>query len=132
MSSVTGAAATAPALSAGLQSVILSSHKKAAIINGQEILLGEKVGEAKLVEINETCVVLMGAQGRQVLQMFPSVTTNKNEGACSKKTLPELMPAQSAASASGARLAKMKHRKRKSAKPAATCVAPANNEGSGK
>jgi MSHA biogenesis protein MshK len=57
----------------GLQSVIISPTRRAAIINGHTVVLGSKVGDAKLVEISESSVVLQGPQGRRVLALFPEV-----------------------------------------------------------
>lgn len=57
----------------GLQSIIISPTRRAAIINGQTVELGAKHGETKLVEVSESGVVLQGAQGRQVLALFPGV-----------------------------------------------------------
>lgn len=75
----TSKAAVAPS---GLQSVILSGTREAAIINGVEVAVGEKYGNATLTVVNETCVVLMGPEGRQVMHMYPSVNLSKNELAC--------------------------------------------------
>ena len=61
----------------GLQSVIISPTRRAAIINGQTVKLGAKLGDAKLVEVSESGVVLQGPQGRQVLAMFPGVELKK-------------------------------------------------------
>lgn len=124
-------ASPASPASFGLQSVFISSDKVAAIINGQEVRLGEKFGDARLAEVNESCVVLMGPQGRQVLQLFPTVVTNKHDGACSKKA--ELKPLQQQAPAVKAvKKAKKKPKKRKAKKPVVTCVAPEKSEESGK
>ena len=76
-----GFAAPAPAPK-GLQSVILSSKREAAIINGVEVEKGQKYGDAVLTVVNETCVVLMGPEGRQELHMFPGVGLSKTERAC--------------------------------------------------
>lgn len=59
--------------SIGLQSIIISSKRRAAIINGEMVELGNKQGDAKLIEVNEGNVVLQDAQGRQVLSLFPDV-----------------------------------------------------------
>lgn len=75
--------AEVPAL--GLQSVIISPAREAAIINGTEVERGGKYGDAELSVVNETCVVLMGPQGRQVMHMFPTVNMTKNELACVKR-----------------------------------------------
>jgi hypothetical protein len=74
---------TTPA--AGLQSVIISPKREAAIINGTEVELGDKFGDALLTVVNETCVVLVGPKGRQVMHMFPTVNLTKNELDCIKR-----------------------------------------------
>lgn len=76
------AVATAAPAPKGLQSVILSSKREAAIINGIEVEKGQKYGDAVLTVVNETCVVLMGPEGRQELHMFPEVGLSKTERAC--------------------------------------------------
>ncbi|MBI5436759.1 MAG: hypothetical protein HY937_06605 [Nitrosomonadales bacterium] len=62
-----------------LQSIIISPTRRAAIINGQTVELGAKYGEAKLVEVSESGVALQGAQGRQVLTLFPGVEIKRKE-----------------------------------------------------
>ena len=57
----------------GLRSVIISKTRRAAIIDGETVELGGKHGDAKLIEVNEGSVVLQGAQGRQVMTLFPDV-----------------------------------------------------------
>lgn len=68
--------------SAGLQSIIISKIRRAAIIDGQTVELGGKYNDAKLVEVNEGSIVLAGVQGRQVMTLFPGVkmTTDKRGG----------------------------------------------------
>ncbi|MDD2702275.1 MAG: hypothetical protein PHH36_13710 [Sideroxydans sp.] len=66
----------------GLQSVILAGKREAAIINGVEVQVGEKYGGATLAVVNETCVVLLGPEGRQVMHMYPAVNLSKTEQAC--------------------------------------------------
>ncbi|HXU92166.1 MAG TPA: hypothetical protein VFP33_00770 [Gallionella sp.] len=78
--------------STGLQSVIISGHRRAAIIDGQTVELGGKHGDARLIEVNEGSVVLQGPQGRQVLKLFPSVRM------VSKKEL-DVRPQQAASKA---------------------------------
>jgi len=58
---------------AGLQSVIISGRRRAAIINGVTVELGGRIGNARLVTVNEAYVVLQGKRGRQVLSLFPDV-----------------------------------------------------------
>lgn len=68
--SADGAAANQPA---GLQAIIISKARRAAIIDGETVELGGKHGDAKLVEVHEGGVVLKGAQGRKVLTLFPDI-----------------------------------------------------------
>jgi len=69
-----------PAPREGVQSVIISPKHRAAIINGRQVELGGKVGNARLVEVNEQGVVLLGEQGsRRVMELFPTVAMKKHE-----------------------------------------------------
>lgn len=113
----------------GLQSVILSSKREAAIINGKEVNVGEKYGDAVLTVVNETCVVLMGAQGRQVMHMFPTVSMTKNELACVRKQA--MQPIMKVA---GMPVKKVKTRKKAKAKKRAVVCVPVEEikDGSGK
>ncbi len=63
----------------GLQSIIISPIRRAAIINGQTVELGAKYGDARLVGVSESGVVLEGLQGRQVLALFPGVEIKMKE-----------------------------------------------------
>ena len=63
----------------GLQSIIISPARRAAIIDGQTVELGAKRGDARLVEVNEGGVVLEGSQGRQVLALFPGVEIKRKD-----------------------------------------------------
>ena len=65
-------------VSHGLQSIIISTQYRAAIINGETVSLGGKSGDSKLVEVRESSVVLQNAQGRRVLELFPKVNIRKN------------------------------------------------------
>lgn len=59
--------------SSGLQSVILrKGGKPAALINGSVVELGGKVGEARLIRVNEDSVVLRGPQGDETLRLIPA------------------------------------------------------------
>lgn len=62
---------------ARLSTVIISPGRRAAIIDGQTVELGAKHGDVRLIEVNETGVVLQGEQGRQVLTLFPGVNISK-------------------------------------------------------
>jgi len=57
----------------GLQSILISKTRRAAIIDGKTVELGGKYDGAKLIEVAEDRVVLQGAHGRQVMTLFPDV-----------------------------------------------------------
>jgi hypothetical protein len=64
--STTGAAPPAP-----LQSILLSSTRKGAIINGQYVALGGNYGKSSLIKITPTEVTLKSDQGLEVLKLYP-------------------------------------------------------------
>lgn len=69
-----GAAASAPAAAEALvlQSVRLRGGRpSAAVISGQLVELGQRVGELRLAQVNEHSVTLTGAQGSTTLQLTP-------------------------------------------------------------
>jgi MSHA biogenesis protein MshK len=63
----------------GLQSIIISPQRRAAIIDGKMVSLGGKYGNSRLVEVHENSVVLQNAHGRRVMEMFPKVNVTKDE-----------------------------------------------------
>jgi hypothetical protein len=67
-----GTGATKPAAARPrVESILLSSARKGAIINGQYVALGGTYGKAKLVQITATEVTLKSDQGLEVLQLYP-------------------------------------------------------------
>ena len=69
----------------GLQSIIISPKYRVAVINGVTVALGEKIGDATLVEVREGSVVLQGPQGKRVMELFPGVHLNNAEAAKQEK-----------------------------------------------
>lgn len=68
-----GAATPATPAMSGLQTVILRNNgKPAALINGEVVELGGKVGEARLVKVNEDSVLLRGPGGDETLRLIPA------------------------------------------------------------
>lgn len=61
-----------------LQSVLISPRRKLAVINGQTLHVGEKLGNAVLVKISEHEVVLKSGSETQVLKLFPDVEKRKS------------------------------------------------------
>ncbi|GAB4421297.1 MAG: hypothetical protein OHK0054_12070 [Sideroxydans sp.] len=98
-----GAESKEDAPPAGLQSVFLARGHEAAIIGGTEVALGQKYGDAVLTVVNETCVVLVGPQGRQVLHMFPTVQMSKSQRDCVKRPVLNTISRSAAVPSAGAR-----------------------------
>lgn len=65
----TQAASAAPA--SRLQSVLMSRGRKVALIDGVEVALGGKVGEATLVRMSDSEVVLEKDGEKEVLKLIP-------------------------------------------------------------
>ncbi len=59
-----------------LQSILLSSTRKGAIINGQYVPLGGTYGKARLVRITATEVTLKTGGATEVLQLYPPMEKN--------------------------------------------------------
>ena len=82
----TAPAAASEAEGAGamtLQSVMISPAGKAAIISGVMVRLGEKYGDAVLVRVAESEVVLRSGNENQVLKLHPGV--EKRDSAATAK-----------------------------------------------
>ena len=56
-----------------LQSILISSNRRLAIINGNTVALGGMVGEAKVVRITETEVTLQKGDDTEVLKLYPGI-----------------------------------------------------------
>lgn len=68
-----GGGVVAPAESA-VQTVILRpGGKSTAVINGQSVHVGGKLGDKRVVEISESEVVLRGVAGREVIKVTPAI-----------------------------------------------------------
>lgn len=63
-----------------LQSVLISRGRKSAIIGGQVVGLGEKYGEARVVKITESEVVLKTGAVTETLRLFPDVEKRSARG----------------------------------------------------
>jgi MSHA biogenesis protein MshK len=62
-------AAVAPVL----QSVMITPTARTAIIGGNAVKLGAKYGDARVIKITESEVVLRSASGTETLKMYPGV-----------------------------------------------------------
>lgn len=75
-----------------LQSVIISPKRKAAIINGMVVELGEKYGDAVLTKVAEDEVVLRTGDSSEVLKLYPGVEKTAIARGAAKRTLRPTKP----------------------------------------
>lgn len=68
------AGSVAAPVESGMQTVIVRRKgKSGAVINGQYVELGGKLGDKRVVRISESEVVLQGEGGREVMRLTPSI-----------------------------------------------------------
>lgn len=68
-----GGVAAVP-VESGMQTVIVRRRgKSGAVINGQYVEVGSKLGDKRVIRISESEVVLNGAGGREVIRLIPSI-----------------------------------------------------------
>lgn len=61
-------------LESGVQTVILRrGGKSAAVINGHYVVVGDKLGDKRVLKISESEVVLEGEGGREVIKATPAI-----------------------------------------------------------
>jgi MSHA biogenesis protein MshK len=72
-----GKSETGPAVPI-LQSILVSDSRHIAIINGQMLKIGDKVGDNRIIKITESEVVLRSGKDLQVLKLFPGVEKQKS------------------------------------------------------
>ncbi len=70
----------------GLQSIIISRNRRAAIIGSETVELGGKYGDAKLIEVNEGSIVLRSTQGLRVMTLFPDVKMTMDRAPAGRKS----------------------------------------------
>jgi MSHA biogenesis protein MshK len=56
-----------------LQSVLISPNRRVAVIGGQAVSLGGMYGDARVVRITESEVVLQTGQERRSLKLYPEI-----------------------------------------------------------
>jgi hypothetical protein len=104
-----------------LQSVIIAEHRRAAVINGATVELGETVGNETLIEVHADRVTLRSAQGStQELALYPGVQINKIKVPAPNNTETIARPAKNAPIP--------KTSKRRQAKPASSAKQPIERE----
>lgn len=68
-----------------LQSVLISPGRKVAIISGETVQMGDRVGEARVVRIAEGQVVLARGGQTQTLKLFPGIEKRRAKGGTSAR-----------------------------------------------
>lgn len=64
----------AAAVEHGVQTVVLrSGGKSVAVINGKAVVVGDIVGDKRVLKISESEVVLQGGGGREVIRLIPAI-----------------------------------------------------------
>ena len=56
-----------------VQMIKLSSGRNVAVVDGQEVTVGSRVGDMRVIRITESEVVLKGKTGTEVLKLFAEV-----------------------------------------------------------
>jgi MSHA biogenesis protein MshK len=69
-----------------LQSILISPGRTIATISGQTVKVGDKVGEASVVKISETEVVLRNGRNLETLKLFPGIEKRRNPGGAGAKS----------------------------------------------
>jgi MSHA biogenesis protein MshK len=57
-----------------IESILIAPDRRVAVINGQQVTIGSRIGSGTVVRITETEVVVRGAEGEQTLKLFPELT----------------------------------------------------------
>lgn len=73
-----GGAPVASAPARGLQSTIVSAERKLAVIDGKRVGIGDKIGNASVVEIGPYHVVLKRGMERSTLRLQPYTIKQNN------------------------------------------------------
>jgi hypothetical protein len=55
--------------------VIISETSRSAIINGEHVMLGGKIGPARLIKVSEATVVVLTGDARRTLKLFRGCTS---------------------------------------------------------
>ena len=79
----------------GLQTIIRrAGAKPAAVINGEYVVLGGRVGDAKLVKVGEDSVVLQGPTGKEEMRLLPGIEKKVAAAAAAKPKKAKKDPAR--------------------------------------
>lgn len=62
----------------GVRTIIIAPDRRSAVIDGEQVALGGKLGNERLTAVCEDSVVLQGAEGRRELPLYPGVVIQSN------------------------------------------------------
>ena len=54
-----------------VESILIAPDRRVAVINGETVTLGGRIADAEVVRINESEVVVRGAEGERTLKLLP-------------------------------------------------------------
>lgn len=65
-----------------LESVLIAPDRRVAVINGQQVVVGARIGAGQVVSISETEVVIRAGDRSQTVKLLPDATrsTEKKKG----------------------------------------------------
>jgi MSHA biogenesis protein MshK len=66
-----GAAPSGSPAGPRLESVLIAPDRRVAVISGQQVRLGEKYRDGRVVRITESEVVIRSGEGTETLKLFP-------------------------------------------------------------
>lgn len=64
----------------GVQSILITPHRKVAVVNGRSVVIGDHVGDAVVVDIRPYEVILKRAGRESSLRLVPRLDKLKSEG----------------------------------------------------
>jgi MSHA biogenesis protein MshK len=70
-----------------LESVIISPHRRLAVISGQQVRLGDKFGDGRVVRITPSEVAIRTGDDTEVFRLFPEVD-KRSRAQREKRTAP--------------------------------------------
>lgn len=56
-----------------VESILIAPDRRLAVVNGQQVTVGSRIGAGTVVRISETEVVVRGSEGEQPLRLYPEL-----------------------------------------------------------
>jgi MSHA biogenesis protein MshK len=75
-----GAAPAATGAPSGVQSILISPQRKLAVVHGRTVTIGDRVGDAVVVDIRPYEVILKRAGRESSLRLVPRLGAHASEG----------------------------------------------------